>query len=135
MSAQLDLLNTPKWAARRFETEGLISRCTPSPDAGCSPASMSAHALFLPPAAHHADPVTSYRAEPKANIKGQALTLLRQLREHGPCTMKELSRDSGLDYYLCQKRISVLLANGLARVARIRACQITGNDCQEWTAV
>ena len=88
--------------------------------------------LFTPPAVRRNDPISSWRAEKKANIKGQALTLLHLLREHCPCTMRELSRDSGMDYYLAQKRISVLLANGLAMVVRIRPCQITGNDCQEW---
>jgi len=91
--------------------------------------------LFQPPATHARDPISSWRAEPKANIKGQALTLLRLLREHGPCTMRELSKASGFDYYIAQKRISVLQVNGLARVVRVRACQVTGNDCQEWEAV
>lgn len=91
--------------------------------------------LFLPPAVHRNDAISSWRAEKKANIKGQALTLLHLLREHCPCTMRELSQITGGDYYIFQRRISVLQANGLARVVRVRPCQITGNDCQEWSAI
>lgn len=87
---------------------------------------------YQPPAVHHADPVTSYRGEKKANIKGQALTLYHLLREHGPCTMHELADATGFDYYVAQKRVSVLQKNAMAGVVRVRACRITGNDCQEW---
>lgn len=90
---------------------------------------------FLPPASHARDPISSFRAEPKANIKGQALTLLHLLREHGPATMRELSEATGFDYYVAQKRVSVLYANNLTKKPTIRPCHVTGNDCQCWTAI
>lgn len=62
------------------------------------------------------DPATSVEGAKRARgqIKGQCEALWRALRKQGRCTMRELADKSGLGYYLCQKRISVLERYGKA---------------------
>lgn len=96
---------------------------------------MTQQELILPPASHKNDPDTSKQAEKKAPIKGQALIVLNNLRSYQPCTMFELASWARLDYYMLQKRISVLEKNNLAVRDGTKKNPATNNQCQIWKAV
>lgn len=91
--------------------------------------------LEIPPASHRHDPPTSKAAEHRANISGQALQVYTALRAHGPATMRELADKSGIDYYVCQRRISVLHNNNLAERTGSQENPDTGNHCSVWRAL
>lgn len=91
--------------------------------------------FILTPAVHRSDPITSFKAAEKAPIKGQALEVLNALKKYPNRTPRELSRDSGLDYHLVQKRLSVLRTNYLAYSNSKRVCEVSGNECGVWNPV
>lgn len=90
--------------------------------------------LTLPPASHRHDPETSKRAERRANISGQALQVYDALLRIGPCAMFELSERTGLDYFICQRRISVIEKNDLAERIGTTVNPTSGNKCCVWAA-
>jgi hypothetical protein len=65
------------------------------------------------------DPHTSKEAEEKVNIPKQAAMVYTAFCGCAPCTMEELSRKSGIDYYICQRRISDLRRSGRAHRKKI----------------
>lgn len=68
-----------------------------------------------------ADPSTSREAAEKVRQKAESECVLiwRALRAAGRCNMKTLSEVSGINYFLLQKRISVLERKGKAERRQI----------------
>lgn len=92
--------------------------------------------LIFPPATHRADPLTSYKAEERITKSGkrqtQAERVLDALKRYPNRTPGELSRDSGLDYYVIHRRLADLKANNLAHVTGRRECETGRGECQVW---
>lgn len=88
--------------------------------------------LSIPPASRRTNPDTSKQAEARAPISKQAQQLYAALQQYGPGTMHEIAAASGMDYYVCQKRISVLARNGLAVRIGEKRNPGTGNNCAVW---
>lgn len=84
------------------------------------------------PTSHKNDPITSYKAADTANIKGQALQVYEALKRYPNRTARELSEASGIDYYIVQRRLSILRTNGLAKTIGERVCVFTNRECKVW---
>lgn len=97
--------------------------------------------LIMPQAHHTDDPETSVIAAKKADIKGQALEVLKALKKYPRRTAYELANaikndpDFKLDYYKIQRRLSVLKVNRLAKTVGERQNPVTGLNNQVWEAV
>lgn len=93
------------------------------------------------PIARNTDPASSHAGAAKminsGRLEGQCAQVLEALKRFPMHTAKELSRDSGLDYIMIQKRLSVLEGKGLARRRGERKCTVskTGIEATQWEAV
>jgi hypothetical protein len=94
--------------------------------------------LPLPPIAADADPGTSHEAADELDGSGararQMAEVLKALRRHPGSTSRELGEASGLDRYLCARRLPDLRAAGLARQGPARACRVGGRAAVTWEA-
>lgn len=90
--------------------------------------------------AHRRDPVTSktsaHAIAKSGRIDGECAQILDALKRFPLHTARELARDSGIDYYVIQKRLSVLERNGYAqrRGARVCTASGTGLEATQWEA-
>ena len=68
--------------------------------------------------ARRSNPITSHQAAARVKdfAAGQYATILKVLREHGPCTAHEVATYCGLDYAQVGRRLGELGAAGHARV-------------------
>ena len=84
------------------------------------------------------DPLSSHRGADyiRPVVQSQITQIYEALKKHPRLTARELSRASGIDYYIIQRRLSVLEKRGLAEVAGERPCRVssTGIPARVWVA-
>lgn len=82
------------------------------------------------------DPVTSHMAERQMRESGafarQRDAVLAAVRAHSGLTAMELSRESGLDYYLLMRRLNEVETLGHIRRGDRRPCRVTGRAATTW---
>lgn len=94
-----------------------------------------------PPLSRNTDPASSHEGAVHVVTTGKLTAQLQEiydaLKLHPMHTARELSKASGIDYYLIQKRLSVLEAMGLAARRGKRICTFskTRIKVQVWEAV
>lgn len=98
------------------------------------------HGGFLSrgPAAATADPVTSHLAAEAVTKSGerdrQAMQVLEAVRQFPGRTSRELAAASGLDRYVCGRRLGELRSAGFVRNGEMRACAESGMKALTWFA-
>lgn len=84
------------------------------------------------------DPLSSHMGADfiRPVVQSQIAQIYEALKKHPRLTARELSRASGIDYYIIQRRLSVLDKRGLAEVAGERLCRVsnTGIPARVWVA-
>ena len=84
------------------------------------------------------DPLSSHRGADyiRPVVQSQITQIYEALKKHPRLTARELSRASGIDYILIQKRISILKDRDMAEVAGKRPCRVssTGIPARVWVA-
>lgn len=94
-----------------------------------------------PPLSRNTDPISSHRGADyaiRSGLLGRELrSVYHALMKNSNCTAREISRASGLNYFIVSKRLSVLRRRGFARVGRKRPCRVskTGIPVQVWCGV
>lgn len=93
----------------------------------------------LPPAAAHADPLTSHEAAAKVNESGdraaQCQRVLAMVKQLPGATSKELAKRFKVDRHMVGRRLPDLRSMGLVKNGPARACKVNGNKAVTWEAV
>lgn len=92
------------------------------------------------PLSRNSDPMSSHRGADRitksGKLEGQCKLVYEALKRFPLHTARELSHESGLDYIIIQKRLTVLERRGLAVRRGERRCKVstTGINVTQWEA-
>ncbi len=92
-----------------------------------------------PALARTTDPRSSLRGADHVENSGKLSTQCQQiyeaLKDHPMHTARELAIAAGIDYYIIQRRLSILETRNLAQRRGERECTISGIKVTVWEAV
>ena len=96
---------------------------------------------LTPPLARKKDPASSHHGAnhvvSSGKLEGQCKQIYDALKKYPLHTPRELAEKTGIDYFLIQKRLSVLYKRGKAARRGERVCTVsrTGLPATQWEAV